>query len=93
MDAEPDCPVVDVALGKRRSSAAERESPRRVRKGRCALELGVQDVQAHVEVLGDVPLGARTDPPGAPIHVAAVGDRRRQAPKPHMQGIARCRCS
>ena len=93
MDAEPECPVVDVVFGKNRSTASgERESPRRVHKGRCALDLRVQNVHAHVEVLGDVPLSTRTDPPGAPIHVAAVGDDTADC-RSRTSTRSRCRCS
>ena len=45
-----------------------------VERGR-ALQLGVHHVQAHVEVLGDVPLRARTDPPGLPVAITAVGHK------------------
>src|SRR5262245_66242869 len=41
-------------------------------------QLLVHDVNADVEVLAHVPLGARTDPPGLPVHVAAgSGNRQR----------------
>ena len=44
----------------------------------CAHQLGVHHVQTQVEVLGDIPLGARTEPPGAPVIVAARGGNSRR---------------
>ena len=43
-----------------------------------AADLGVSDIEAHVEVLGDVPLGSRADPPPVPVVVATgLGQRSR----------------
>src|SRR5215510_11532599 len=70
MDAEAETPVVLVGRVK---LSSKRVGARDVgaRIDACALQLGVQHVHAHVEVLGDVPLGARADPPGLPVVVAA----------------------
>ena len=76
VDTEPECPVVlvrDVIAAERIRETA-RNYTRRVYRG--ALHLLIQDVHAHVEVLGHVPLSTRTEPPGLPVIVAAhVGNR------------------
>src|SRR4029078_11100329 len=43
------------------------------------VHLLIQHVETHVEVLGDVPLGTRTDPPGIPVIVATGGGHGRSA--------------
>ena len=45
------------------------------------LIFGVSDIEAHVEVLGDVPLGSRADPPPVPV-VVATGRGHRIGPPP-----------
>src|SRR5215510_10106857 len=89
VDAEADGPVVLVGeeasdlptiteliiTDRRDRRRANREHARRRRH---ALQLLVHHVQADVEVLGDVPLGARAEPPGVPVGVAAgLRSRRR----------------
>src|SRR5215510_15468782 len=70
MHAEADRPVVDVGCGKLSDT---RVGARKIGAtiDACGLQLGVQHVETHVEVLGDVPLGARANPPGLPVLIAA----------------------
>ena len=89
--AEPERPVV--RIGRRYRSEVRRycegdeECPgthrQTVERGR-ALQLGVHHVQAHVEVLGDIPLRTRTEPPGVPVATTAgdheAGGARESAP-------------
>ena len=80
MHAEARLPVVLVAdspgsgVGTRGDQWPVGNTPFRVRH---ATDLGVSDIEAHVEVLGDVPLGSRADPPPVPVVVAAgIGHRQ-----------------
>src|SRR4029079_16990432 len=61
--AEAELPVVDV--GFRQVSVSKERCAHRAPV--CAMKICVHSVETHVEVLGDVPLGSRADPPGAPI--------------------------
>src|SRR5689334_25115944 len=74
MDAEPERPVVRVGLRDEPEVRRDRESGAAGHESGRALELRVHHVQTHVEVLGDVPLSPRADPPGIPVEVAPVGD-------------------
>jgi hypothetical protein len=78
MDAEAELPVVHV--GDMRRATDGGPSWRRVvtRQAR-AEQVGVHDVNAQIEVLRDVPLGARAEPPSAPVVVAAGGCHSGQA--------------
>ena len=81
MDAEPERPVVRVVRESRTTADQERAvrdtwSARRdyadwAEANSAGLQLLVHHVHAHVEVLGDVPLCPRTDPPGLPIGITA----------------------
>ena len=44
----------------------------------CAVQLGVQHVEAHVEVLRDVPLRTATDHPVLAVEVAATSPTQRR---------------
>ena len=71
--------------GDRDRTATDRQT---VERGRT-VQLGIHHVQTHVEVLGDVPLGARTDPPSAPVAITAVGHGTTGAePAPEALGSA-----
>jgi hypothetical protein len=81
MDAEAERPVVHVFRGSKTTA----HQGRAVVDNQCrgagkvdrsgsevgALYFGVHHVETHVEVLGDVPLCARTDPPSLPVSIAA----------------------
>jgi len=94
--AEPERPVVRIGRrqkseirrwceGDRDRTATDRQT---VERGRT-VQLGIHHVQTHVEVLGDVPLGARTDPPSAPVAITAVGHGTTGAePAPEALGSA-----
>ena len=80
--AEPERPVVRIGRryelrgsailrGRQERTGTDRQT---VERGRT-VQLGIHHVQTHVEVLGDVPLGARTDPPSAPVAITAVGHK------------------
>src|SRR4029077_3939474 len=81
MDAEAERPVVEVfrqgcttadqERAVRDSWSAQRDYADRPGSGVGALQLGVHHVETHVEVLGDVPLRPRTNPPSLPVHIAA----------------------
>ena len=77
MHAEARLPVVSVGdipgsgVGTRREGTLEKAIRRR-----RALDFRVSDIEAYVEVLGDVPLGSRADPPPVPVVVtASIGHR------------------
>src|ERR1700720_452758 len=83
VDAEGEGPVVLVLDGvdaggpfraRARARIAEDAEP-----GEAGVHLGVPDVHAHVELRGDVPLGAGADPAQLPVRIAVghVGDRAR----------------
>src|SRR6187549_2224582 len=82
MHAEAELPVVLVVQTDRTNgptperSRCSRKEPGRAGRG---LHLLIQHVETHVEVLGDVPLGTRADPPGVPVIVATGGGQGRSA--------------
>ena len=72
MHAEAERPVVwvshrDPARGNR--SGQSKRNTYETSRRRSTLQLRIQHVHAHVEVLRDVPLGARTEPPSLPVIV------------------------
>ena len=81
MDAEAERPVVLVFRDSRTTADQERAVVDNQSRGAAkadqpgsevgAVHLGVHHVETHVEVLGDVPLRPRTNPPGVPVHRAA----------------------
>ena len=81
MDAEAERPVVHVFRGSKTTAHQGRAVRDNQRRGGGAgdrpgskvgaLQLGVHHVETHVEVLGDVPLRPRTNPPGVPVRRAA----------------------
>src|SRR5215831_9466082 len=79
MHAEPERPVVlvvrdcRIATDQQRASWEDRRAKASdgTRTNVAGLQLLVQHVHAHVEVFGDIPLGARTDPPSVPVRVAS----------------------
>src|SRR5690349_9523734 len=80
MHAEAELPVVLVVDRPRRrvGTAGNSAGVEEPRWRAVTADPGVSDVEAQVEVLGDVPLGARADPPPVPV-VVATGCRPRSS--------------
>src|SRR5262245_29063474 len=81
MHSEPELPVALVVVESGSSVRARRDRVGGEKTGPrgYTAEPGVGNVEAHVEVLGDVPLGARANPPPVPVVVAASRGHCRSA--------------
>ena len=93
MDAEAEltsCPGRPHGVGPTVPPRRERCRVSEARSTSSRSHLLIQHVDTHVEVLGDVPLGTRADPPGVPVVVAA-GSRQAAVPTP-VPAIAASRC-
>jgi hypothetical protein len=86
MHAEAELPVVDV--GDMRRPADGNGACAQIVDGRGTQQFRVHDIDTQVEVFRHVPLGARTEPPCAPIVVAPGNGKRSRARAPAVSGTA-----